>query len=295
MKYGPVGFCIWCGKVEGTVPRLTSEHIVPEGLGGRDEIKAASCDKCADRTMRFEQNFMRVMYPAARAYWGLYGKRRKNLRPRAFPVQYGIGGTDARLDVADFPFGIFMPLLDPPRMLAQLPVDPKLPDLREPGRLWHWQAPDAKERAETAQQSNATKTIVVKQQIWLSDFYKTLAKIGHAYAIAQMGYSAIRPGLLPGLVRAPAGASTNGATSLVGGAFDRFGLRVRTIREGDEPFALQFSGCDFEGGRIRAIVVRMQLFAHIDAPVYDVVAAKQIAVPLPADMTKRLKAGTMRW
>lgn len=267
-EFDPVGRCIYCRKLEKEVSRLTDEHIIPEGMGGELVLPKSSCDDCSKHTTRFEQNVQRIMLAATRAHFNLYGKRRKATRPTEFAVHLDDG--EKQIPLQEYPYSLFMPLLDPPRILACLPIEPELPDLTEPERIWKWSSPDANEQGKKILQRTPSKTLKITQQIWLSDFYKLLAKIGHSYAIAQLGYSSVQP-LLNGLILAPKRAHTHGATSYIGGAFDRFRNRVETIKENNDPYTLHMCECNFENGNGKALVVRIQLFSHIDAPVYDVV------------------------
>jgi hypothetical protein len=73
-KDHPVGRCIYCGSTE---PPLTDEHVIPEGLGGRELLREASCERCEKTTGRFEQIVMRESAWGLRRALGMRGTKRK--------------------------------------------------------------------------------------------------------------------------------------------------------------------------------------------------------------------------
>jgi HNH endonuclease len=73
VKFAPIGCCIYCGSTE---PPLTDEHIIPQGLGGREFLRDASCESCRVKTGKFEEVVQRGMVWALRRTLGMRGKRR---------------------------------------------------------------------------------------------------------------------------------------------------------------------------------------------------------------------------
>jgi hypothetical protein len=73
-RFAAVGRCIYCGSIQ---PPLTDEHIIPEGLGGREILPAASCKICEAITGRFEQMVMRHTVWPLRQLVGMKGRKRK--------------------------------------------------------------------------------------------------------------------------------------------------------------------------------------------------------------------------
>jgi hypothetical protein len=84
-NYPAANYCVYCGSTND----LSTEHIVPEGLGGDLEFPLSSCQCCADITKRFEQQFSRGMYWLLRRQLGIKGKknRRKKLLTE-WPVEF---------------------------------------------------------------------------------------------------------------------------------------------------------------------------------------------------------------
>jgi len=270
--YDPVGYCIYCNVTESPdgLP-LSDEHIVPEGMGGTLVLPSASCSVCRDITSAFERNFQRDMYGPTRAFWRLYGKRRKKERPESFPVEvdHRMRTVDAALD--EYPYILVMPLLDPPGLLFDRPINPyEFPDLRQPGRLWRWKLNDADSRAQQLLNKHAAENIYPSQRIYLTDFFKMIAKIAHGFAIAQKGYNPAVRYLLPGLIRAPKGAVTNGATYLVGTAHNQNGTRV-VVAPTTAACNLSVMIATPPDLLHQIVTVRVQLFAWLGTPVYEAV------------------------
>jgi hypothetical protein len=66
--YMSVGRCIYCRSTE---PPLTIEHIIADGLGGTDILRAASCEECREKTRRFEEAVLRGPIWALRRMQGV--------------------------------------------------------------------------------------------------------------------------------------------------------------------------------------------------------------------------------
>ena len=72
-----IGYCIYCGSKDG---RLTREHVVPKGMGGKHKIdgfhhapvlRAASCDSCREITSSIEEYCLQEMFDPIRMRLGL--------------------------------------------------------------------------------------------------------------------------------------------------------------------------------------------------------------------------------
>lgn len=88
---GRVGRCIYCNS---TVPPLTREHIVPQGMRGRSYLEEASCEPCRLITSAFEEEFQRFNIWPLRQALGLRGKRKP---PATIPIwRLNPDGTQSR-------------------------------------------------------------------------------------------------------------------------------------------------------------------------------------------------------
>ncbi|RRN64635.1 HNH endonuclease [Caulobacter sp. 602-1] len=72
VRFGPVGFCIYCGKCDG---KLTDEHIIPDGLGGNLILAESSCVDCARITGQTEQVVLRKYLHNIRGALGIRSKK----------------------------------------------------------------------------------------------------------------------------------------------------------------------------------------------------------------------------
>jgi len=274
IRHDPVGRCVYCGT---TSPPLREEHIIPEGMGGTLILPEASCDgpaSCAEKTSLFERTLQRQMYPAARAYWQLYGKRRKWTRPTSFQVRYGTE-TSPNVDVSidNYPLSIFMPILQPPGMIAGRPLEPDLPKLTADD-FWSYTFEEGKKRASDLLAASGASKIAIVQEFVFTDFLKFLAKVAHCYAVSYFGPSLIDASMLRKLILAPKGALTHGALQLIGCAYDGPGGQLVTSTPNNgEAYTLGLRFVDFDNLTRRALVAEIHLFAHTNAPVYQVVVA----------------------
>jgi hypothetical protein len=162
--YDPVGRCIYCDALkcfDGTP--LTKEHIISEGMGGDRVLPSASCDKCRDITSLVERYFVQDMHWPTRAYWNLYGKRRRGTRPSTLEVRLDDNTRSVHVPIDEYPYALFMPLLAAPGIL--LGRDPRLetcPQLPFPelthDRVWQWHSSEAPARAEALLEKYSSKT-----------------------------------------------------------------------------------------------------------------------------------------
>jgi len=120
-RLATIGYCIYCGS---TQPPLTREHIIPEGLGGRDFIAEASCAKCQIITSKFEQQFLRGINWPARVKLGMRGRKRK-APPPLLPVQRSINYGERKETVMvppdEVPVQLSLVTLEPPGLLCGKP------------------------------------------------------------------------------------------------------------------------------------------------------------------------------
>lgn len=166
----PLGRCAYCSNPGP----FTLEHIIPYGLGGYVKWPEASCGRCADITKRFEQRCLRDMFGPLRIHLGLRTRNKKE-RPTKLPAFIASEGGERRVDleISDHPFVLSMPVLPPPRILSGQPLTNKLPE----GISFIFRAIN----------DGIAGPVTVKS-IWpVSEFYRLLAKIGHCWAVAELG------------------------------------------------------------------------------------------------------------
>jgi len=195
--YAAANCCIYCRSQNA----LSDEHVIPFGLGGRWVLPKASCADCAKKTGSFEQTCQRAMLGPLRMYYGLPTRRRKE-RPKKLSLKVKLI-PDADWSFIDvdrevYPFLILFPLLQMPDELSGYTT------LGERGaaarQFWirgasfrdgimpHVNALAAELNVAAIEPTGAAR---------VPEFFQMLAKIGHAFAVAEMGLGAFLPFLGP--------------------------------------------------------------------------------------------------
>lgn len=186
MSYDPVGMCIYCYATAD----LTTEHIIPHSLGGTVKLPASSCRECANITSKFELRLARRMYGNIRIRQK-FPTRRPEKRPLLVRAKDAVTGAEVWLrpeeSVVVLPKVHFLP----PGMLREPPEEPTSCD----GATL-----EAKEVMPTDYsrwQSIGSNSYSFEQTFDPDALALTLAKISHAYAVADFGLSNFEPFLPP--------------------------------------------------------------------------------------------------
>ena len=121
-RYPPYGKCIYCDELQG----LTTEHIVPFGLGGNLELPQASCVRCATETSRVERAILRGELRPVRVFRALQSRRKHKDAPRTYPLVVVRGGAEETVELPLEKYPILVPFPDfaPPRMATGQPSKP---------------------------------------------------------------------------------------------------------------------------------------------------------------------------
>lgn len=253
--------CIYCFARD---VRLSTEHIVPEGIGGMYKLPAASCDSCAARTSALEGRVISRIYGDARAHFGTRRKRNKKF-PDEFSVRRETDGLQETVVVtlSDHPGAVTtLNFRNTPGILRHQP----LMDTDDWGNadIRVWFAPNA-----MANIAKIGGKVVVTNDLPVSDFARFLAKIAHSYAVAILGPESFRsflteavisdvPKHLPHYV----GGSRHGMPP--SSQPDLHGLLLSRVPHKTLPHLWQVS---------------IQLFAPLGFPVYDVIVGEVINDP----------------
>ena len=254
--YKPVGACIYCGTTE---PPLTTEHVIPESFGGLLLLPAATCRACAVETSAVEGRCAGQLFRAARRELRLPQKNRKAKAKRgAETFDATIDGKPVKLMQGEFPTLLVSFEFDPPGLIMRQPktelfagrvvISPTLTFAERLGRL------SAKHKV--------SEGISLGNQGDGTDLARMLAKIGHGYAVAEMGLGTFRPYLTDIILnRQPLHIG-----HYVGGLFGH-------MPKGDDLHLITLS--DFWGRNL--VVAEIQLFAEREMPVYVVVVGEKLS------------------
>ncbi len=202
-SYEQSGRCIYCGtpSYSESRSRLGDEHVVPQGLGGQLILPRASCRACEVHINGFEQFCQKDMLAAFRYHHGLPTKRPKE-RPKTLPAEIENNGEyePCNLPIAEYPLRIAIPILPTPEILR--PVARR----KSPIVAMHMFPGPADFSDEFYYKGNMQfmrikrgKFRVVSGRTDFSKFAGMLAKIGHSFAVGELGASGFEPMIYDGM------------------------------------------------------------------------------------------------
>ena len=253
--YPPVGRCIYCGATEN----LSEEHIIPYALDGHLVLPDASCSKCAGITKKFEQICAREMFGPLRIRLKL-NTRRKKQRPKHLPiVTFDDQGNSKTVTVSSEKFprvclGLKLPL--PGIMLGQKPTrvldNPTIVVSSEDSEVKPYMPKDKHGAIFGVMHCNA--------------FILLLAKIAHAFAVANFGMERFKHRLPPLIVGAD-DDSEDTILYLVGGD-------TQDTQQEQSLHSLNHRLVQINGKHFRVVIIH--LFAFMGMPSYQVVVGEAL-------------------
>lgn len=259
--YPRVDQCIYCGSRE----RLTDEHIFPYGLGGRWVIPNGSCSECARVTSAFEGVVQRTMLGPLRLMFGM-PSRRKRERPKKLPLKVrvtpGADWTFMDVDQEVYPFLVLLPNLTLPDEITGFKRDG--PRHAAAKTYWIRGASLRNNFDEHCHGLAAELGVVEIMPTATSDaesFFRMLAKIAHAYAVAELGSEAFKPFLIPMIQD----GDTREAVQYVGGIAQTEGVSTALHQAWIAPYPADPS----------LLAVRVRLLACLGTPTYVVAVGRK--------------------
>jgi hypothetical protein len=186
--YKPVGRCIYCGN-NFPPSELSLEHIIPLSIGGKLKLPQASCLGCARKTSRVENRCIETFFAGVKPHLGLRGRKQK--KPRHY-VKTEIAWLDhsdfEKIPLHEHPgiLGVFAFL--PPGILGFFPQRERMEGIICPVFLY----PDSHTRTK----SHFHKPIVLARNLNAEIYARLLAKIAHAYTVAELGMDGFKPFLV---------------------------------------------------------------------------------------------------
>lgn len=223
-SYPAIGKCIYCGATEyrrGSTRKLGDEHIVPEGLGGRAVLPEASCEDCERKINGFEQPIIRGTYQVARKQMGVRSKKRGKPKPeKRVNVRIKTLGEEKILPipVQDYPGLIVTLTFQEPRILSRKDKSPE----KISGGVAVAMLPFFGERLNAALGMPITMfpgTISIdpiRHDADATKLARFVAKIAHAYAVAELGADTFQPYLQPLIL----GQAQDFLSHYIGGTYD---------------------------------------------------------------------------
>jgi HNH endonuclease len=216
LTFLPVGRCIYCRREK----KLSDEHIVPLSLGGAWILPKASCGHCCNETHAFEGKVAGGMLKAFRTRYGLPSRKG---HPKTLPIHFAPdGGTIQTEHVApaEHPAPVVLLKMRRAGILLGVPAGIQRSALFKP-EVWTY-SPDIQKR------TLAKGWGVIKNAARYDGlaFCRTLAKIGHAWAVAHHGLDSFTPLALDLIL-----GRTTDVEFIVGGAIEERTPRTDTLHE----------------------------------------------------------------
>lgn len=175
---------------------LSTEHIIPFGLGGKLIFPKSSCEVHRQLTSRFEDFILRRYLSALRSHLSLPSRNPQN-RPSSYKLtlRQGPHSWKQKVALADHPGVVAFLIFGPPGKVAGYSREPRawsvklikaeiFPDTR--GRL-------ARLGADSCEDQVALRGL---------DLARVVAKIGHGFAVAEMGLGAFEELYVASLITA---------------------------------------------------------------------------------------------
>jgi hypothetical protein len=261
--YEAMNCCVYCRATHG----LSDEHIIPLGLGGRWLLPRSSCANCSAKSAAFERTCQRTMWGPLRMYFDL-PSRRPGERPKTLPLKVKItpdaDWTFIDVDQEVYPFLVLFPVLPLPSEVSGKVIEGERGAVVK--TLW---IRGASFRDGIMPHLNALAAelkvaeIEPRGRFIAPEFFRLMAKIAHAFAMAELGKSAFSPFLRPMICE----ADTSNSRQYIGG-FEHTEPATGELHE--------LSIWSHRRGEADIVVVRIRLLASLETPTYHVAVGHTI-------------------
>jgi hypothetical protein len=250
--YPSVGRCIYCYATkyceDQPNKKLGEEHIIPAGLGGRLILPEASCHKCETMNNSAETFCQNNMLEAFRLHLGITrsGAPHKSLRAEFLQRD---GWHTHKISASRCPVIMMVPTLPAPDVF--FPHPPERSNVLQFTAVTIW---SEKEILRLLHDFDAIDWRIRSKHTRLKPFVRMLAKIAHAYCVAELGLGGFHPLLLP-IIRGEFGYPGHrfvGGTANIPDKHTRHELDLQRERHGDRMYW----------------IVRIRMFSDLGFPEY---------------------------
>jgi len=253
--YSSVGRCIYCPATRYAADepghKLGDEHIIAAQIRGTLILPEASCKACEILTSGLETQ-VTALYDPGRHHLGIKGRKTRKPKTR-LPIRTEDGSGTEKIDKENHPGAIFGFQFDFPGILLGLP-----PGGERTGRFQ--MAPAVSDFPERIRGLGRPFNLLIGNKVDAEIFRRVLAKIGHAFAVAELGLD----GFTPLLLSAINGSRPDDLPWLVGSSTDEQDRGTGPEHE------ISFADLDPE-----LVVVRVRLFARLGLSPHYVVAGRR--------------------
>ena len=252
--FNPAGRCVYCGD---RGPRLTREHILPQGLGGGLILPKASCEACRKVTSDLETYCLRGLWLPHRLNIGLV--RHPDELGDTLPLRFKVDDREEvrRVRRENFPNYLALP---------QIYRAPGMVCGGTPGEFFRvsFNICGIEEELRALHESGNAMLV---DNFDMNKFARMLAKIAHSLAAAEIGVDHFDPAL-PDFIL---GHAPDLASYLVGAWIEPYGHAPPTVPLHQVGLGMQ------QWGRRWLASVRIKLFTNQpNAPVYQVIVGELI-------------------
>ncbi|MGR9475939.1 HNH endonuclease [Rhizobium leguminosarum] len=261
------GKCIYCYEVYPE-SELTEEHVIPYALAANAMILEKSCcTNCQQVITKYEQAVLRHQLGVFRAQTDAPTRSKKD-RPKEVPIHF-VEVDENRKVTRDLGTRA-IPIMDAPTMinLWQSPPPAILQEtFSRPSEPWAWSDKAAVDALckQVAKETGAKHGIAMSVgKVNRLHYLRSLAKMAHAYAAAEVGLDAFTPFLGDIIL--------NKADDLETYVGDMPGIGPFAL---DPDHTLQISLGEADGGEAGSyLVVRIQLYPSLRSPEHVIVVGK---------------------
>lgn len=192
--YEPLNCCAYCRSEE----QLSKEHIISYGLGGELIFPKASCESCRKATSKVEDFILRKYLCALRSHLSLPSRNPAG-RPDGYKLKLWKNGRSwtQKVPLSRHPGDVRFVMFEPPGHVVSRPVGQATYSVRlVQGVIFA----DAQDRLRALGADGSEDKVVLNAMA----LARLIAKIGHSYAIAELGLEAFEQTYVNHLVRAEA-------------------------------------------------------------------------------------------
>jgi len=268
-RYPPLRKCIYCGALPSPPSRLGDEHIIALSLGGVSILPEASCRDCEKITSYLEGYCANEIFGTLRVQAGLPTRRPRN-RPTHLPTYFDIDGQFHRhlvIPRASLISFVMHHLPEPGIMRLRLPtnsfdfVQEKVISVNQSKFMF----------GVVASKLGARGAIAYGKRNSPFVFARMMAKIAHAYCIAESALNGFRP-LLPDIIL----GNSDKIPYLVGSMPEP--EPVRKVPRGIKSYHhLRLGIARLPTRELR--IAHIRLFATLPTPTYTVIAGDRVIIP----------------
>jgi hypothetical protein len=184
--YAPLNRCAYCPSTQNiSTEALSTEHIIPFGFGGQLILPNASCEAHQKATSKVEDFILRKYLNALRSHLCL-PSRKPAQRPDGYMLKLrrGTHSWKQKVKLADHPgFVRFMMFADPPGRVIGRAREQETWSVRFINAEIF---PDIAMRLARLGADSFEDAVTIKAM----DLARLIAKIGHCFAVAELGFDA---------------------------------------------------------------------------------------------------------